>query len=160
MQELGDLPAEWCGVGRRQAESPGAYFGIDEIEQLAPELLALRSRCERRTWHLRGERASQGAFLLDLPHGAADPVDVISSEWTQVRLHPGQQVALRVEAVAVQEDLAQARARALRQIRDALSRGAVTAADKNEVRRQTRVRDSVRFDVTDRRVVQHRQPRE
>ena len=87
MQQLCELPAQRRRVRWRQAEPPGAHFGIDEVDQLAPELLGLRTRCERRARHFRGERAAQRAFLLDLPHRATDPVDVVGGEATAMRLH-------------------------------------------------------------------------
>jgi hypothetical protein len=146
------------GSRRRQGKPPSACFGIDEVDQLAPQLLGFSGRCERRARHFRGKSMSQCAFLLDLPHRATDPVDVIGSELTLMGLHPGQQVALRVEAFAVHEDSAQARARALCQICDALCSGTVTAAGKRKVDRQPRARDPVRFNVAERGIVQHRQP--
>ena len=104
MQQLCELPAQRRRVRWRPTEPPGAHLGIDEVDQLAPELLGLRTRCERCARHFRGERAAQRAFLLDLPHRATDPVDVVGGDGTAVRLHPGRHVALRVETVAVRED--------------------------------------------------------
>ena len=159
MEKLRDLPAQWCRLRRRQAKPPGADFSIDEVDQLAPELLSLHGRCERRARHFRGESTLQCVFFLDLPYRATDPVDVVGSESMLMRLYPGRQVAIRVEAVAMHEDSAQARSCALCQIRDALACGSVTAADKRKVDGQVRSRDTVRFNVTERGIVQHHQPR-
>ena len=76
-----------------------------------------------------------------------------------MRLHPGQQIPLRVEAIAVHEDSAQASARALCQIRNALCSRTVAATGKRKVNWEVRSRDTVRVNVAERGIVQHRQPR-
>ena len=80
MQQLCELPAQRRRVRWRPTEPPGAHLGIDEVDELAPKLLGVRTRCERCARHFRGERAAQRVFLLDLPHRATDPVDVVGGD--------------------------------------------------------------------------------
>ena len=154
MQELRDLPAQGRRIVRRQAEPSRADFDVDEIDQLAPQLLGLRARCEQRARHFRGERPAQRAFLLDLPHRASDPVDVVGSDRTLMRAHPRRQITVRVEAFAVHEYPAQAAVGTPRQVDNALVRGPVTASDEREIDGQIRALHTVCLDVAERRIVQ------
>ena len=104
--ELGDLPAERRRLGRRQREPAGADFGLDPGDQLAPNPLGLRGRASGR----RGTRAARArcSALSSRIWRTVRPTQLtkLAAELTLMRAHPGEQVAMRVEAFAVREDRA------------------------------------------------------
>ncbi len=160
LASLASCQPSGVGAGGCQRQAAGADLACDPAGKLAADASGLARRGQRLARYARGEGALQRAFLADLAHRAADPVDEARRRRLLMRAQPRQQVGAGGEAFAVAEDSCQPGPGALCQVGQHLVGRSVAIADEDEAGGQVLRLDAVHAQVGLQGIVEQRQARE